>query len=1099
MPENQGNPPHTPSQGSSRGRYNHGRRRGRSGRGPRPNDGPSERSADTPSVNGSVHSSPAPPQEDLPRGSNSRSRGNRSRPSKRQTGVSGSTPTGPRSAGRRAFGGHLSSAREASNELSNSSSSAPVGLSVDAPEFVPGQPIVPRSKVAKPAPSRPKQTQPKLPKSTASDLATRIHEDISNANYECTVCTDEVLRTSHIWSCTLCWTVVHMKCAKKWHSNQMKEEEPQSAQMQNESSWRCPACNSKLSDDPGTYHCWCGKEISPKPASLSLPPHSCGQTCSKPRPTCPHPCPLQCHSGPCPPCSLMGPEQSCFCGKNSSRKLCRETDYEHGWSCQDTCGDLLPCGEHVCEIPCHSGLCGECPVQVDATCFCGRVSKQIPCSERDDPQVSYSVSKEELFEGTFSCQTACQRKYDCGQHECSQVCHAQDESPAHCPFAPDVVTDCPCGKTSLTELPGYPRNSCDDIIPHCDKICEKKLPCGHVCKSKCHAGDCGCCLVEVDVSCRCGRTSESRVCHQREENRPTCARTCGANMSCGRHKCTEICCTGEKRAAERQAARRRNRNTAPETAVEAEHICIRTCGRALKCGSHNCQQICHRGACASCPEAIFAEISCNCGRTVLQPPQPCGTVAPECRFHCLRRPECGHPPVEHHCHPEQAGCPKCPFLVDKWCSCGKEKLHSQPCHLQEARCGKPCGKKLKCGLHFCKKLCHRPGDCEDSTLEGGQCGQFCGKVKMFCEHRCQSSCHGQTPCNETAACSGRTEIACPCGLRKQEVRCLASSTNTEPARPEIKCDDECLRQERNRRLAAALNIDPTTHTNDHVPYSDDTLALFKATPSWCETQEREFRVFSQSPTEIRIRYKPMPNNQRRFLHVLAEDYGLESRSEDNEPFRYVLVYKGPRFVSAPSKTIAQCVKIRATQEAAAAANAVKPPVLQETEPLNAFLLTSPRFGLTTDEVAVALAADLAEQPSLHFKIEYLPSDEVLMRATVQYSSFMSAAGIETALRALKKSVAERVRNQDVAGNVFLCHVDASDAITRREDSSVRHDGAGGWSAVASRAAAKKESTDVADMAPAKGTGRRLLGLRKKRVDQASERPWASQLDGDVEC
>ncbi|KAH8716226.1 FKBP12-associated protein 1 [Beauveria bassiana] len=344
-----------------------------------------------------------------------------------------------------------------------------------------------------------------------------------------------------------------------------------------------------------------------------------------------------------------------------------------------------------------------------------------------------------------------------------------------------------------------------------------------------------------------------------------------------------------------------------------------------------------------------------------------------------------------------------------------------------------------------------------------------------------------------------TEIACPCGLRKQEVRCLASNTNTEPARPEIKCDDECLRQERNRRLAAALNIDPATHTNDHVPYSDDTLALFKATPSWCETQEREFRVFSQSPTEIRIRYKPMPNNQRRFLHVLAEDYGLESRSEDNEPFRYVLVYKGPRFVSAPSKTIAQCVKIRATQEAAAAANAVKPPVLQETEPLNAFLLTSPRFGLTTDEVAVALAADLAEQPSLHFKIEYLPSDEVLMRATVQYSSFMSAAGIETALRALKKSVAERVRNQDVAGNVFLCHVDASDAITRREDSSVRHDGAGGWSAVASRAAAKKESTDAADMAPAKGTGRRLLGLRKKRVDQASERPWASQLDGDVEC
>ncbi|KAJ2980128.1 hypothetical protein NQ176_g2826 [Zarea fungicola] len=193
---------------------------------------------------------------------------------------------------------------------------------------------------------------------------------------------------------------------------------------------------------------------------------------------------------------------------------------------------------------------------------------------------------------------------------------------------------------------------------------------------------------------------------------------------------------------------------------------------------------------------------------------------------------------------------------------------------------------------------------------------------MFCEHRCQNNCHGLTPCNETGACTGKTEIACPCGIRKQEVRCLASSTNPEPARTELKCDDECLRQERNRRLAAALNIDPATHTNDHVPYSDETLAIFRETPNWCETQEREFRVFSQSPSEIRIRYKPMPNNQRRFLHVLAEDYGLESKSEDTEPYRYVLVYKGPRFVSAPSKTIAQCVKIRKAQETAAAAAAI---------------------------------------------------------------------------------------------------------------------------------------------------------------------------------
>jgi hypothetical protein len=89
-------------------------------------------------------------------------------------------------------------------------------------------------------------------------------------------------------------------------------------------------------------------------------------------------------------------------------------------------------------------------------------------------------------------------------------------------------------------------------------------------------------------------------------------------------------------------------------------------------------------------------------------------------------------------------CPKCPFLVEKWCACGKEKLQSQPCHLQEARCGRVCGKKLKCGLHSCKKLCHRPGECEDANLAGKHCEQACGKTKLFCEHACQNTCHGPT-------------------------------------------------------------------------------------------------------------------------------------------------------------------------------------------------------------------------------------------------------------------------------------------------------------------------------------------------------------------
>lgn len=355
-------------------------------------------------------------------------------------------------------------------------------------------------------------------------------------------------------------------------------------------------------------------------------------------------------------------------------------------------------------------------------------------------------------------------------------------------------------------------------------------------------------------------------------------------------------------------------------------------------------------------------------------------------------------------------------------------------------------------------------------------------------------------CNETGSCSSKAVVSCPCGIRTQEVKCLASSANSEPSRPVIKCDDECLRLERNRRLAAALNIDPTSYTNDHIPYSDTSLRLFRELTTWCETQEREFRVFASSVDEVRLRYKPMAKNQRQFLHALAEDYGLESRSEDIEPYRYVVISKGSQFVSAPTKTLAQCIKIRNLQAAEAAASAAasrapSPPPGPVAEPLNGILLTSPRFGLVADEVMVALAADLARQPALHFQIDFLPSDEILLRATVQYSSFLSAAGIGKALSELKPHVSETVRRLEIAGNMFLCHVDDSNQVTRREDSG-RSDNSG-WSAVAGRAAARKESTLVEEPT-ARGTGRRLLGLKKKKVDKEEKQPWA-QLGGDVEC
>lgn len=560
------------------------------------------------------------------------------------------------------------------------------------------------SSQSRPAPRPKKAEGPLAPKSDAPDLPTRIHEDISNLQYECVICTSEVIKESQVWSCTICWTVVHLPCAKKWHVNETKKDE------ENHSLWRCPGCNSPLNDAPGSYHCWCGKEYNPRPI-MGLPPHSCGQTCSKARPTCPHPCSLECHAGPCPPCDLMGPSQPCFCGKQSITRRCRETDYVNGWSCNEPCGDFLPCGEHMCPRTCHAGLCGACEVPILARCYCGKTVKEIPCEERGDEEESYNygqvvtegldeaaVPKDSYFSGCIRCQEPCGRTYDCGKHSCDKPCHPQGSAETHCPRSPDVVTHCFCGKTTLQSLLDTPRQSCEDTIPHCAEECGRLLDCGHRCKSTCHVGDCGPCFKVVDVPCRCGRTSTELACVKASsEPTPMCSRPCQAQLSCGRHQCQERCCSGERKARDRQAARRKNKLAAPEEDIEDEHLCTRTCGRKLKCGTHSCQQICHKGPCPSCLEAIFEEISCACGRTVLLPPQPCGTKPPECRYDCTKSPLCGHPRIQHKCHQEDTPCPKCPFLVEKPCICGKQTLKNQPCWFEEARCGLPCGRKLKCG------------------------------------------------------------------------------------------------------------------------------------------------------------------------------------------------------------------------------------------------------------------------------------------------------------------------------------------------------------------------------------------------------------------
>ncbi|KAI2614697.1 uncharacterized protein GGS25DRAFT_472742 [Hypoxylon fragiforme] len=1054
----------------ARGRQPRGGRSYR-GRGSRGNQPPRDHQvAEGSQVPGGNASNSTPPSPAGP--APNANRGGRGRRGARGSRRGGNENSQRTTGGLRAFGGHLTTNGETEEPVPVPTNST--GLNVTAPNFTPGQPIV-VSNSNPPTKQQAKSNARRKPsKSTAEDISTRIHEDINNAQYECVICTNEVLRNSKIWSCSICWTVTHTTCVKKWYSTRIDNAE------QLPTNWRCPGCNSPLTDEPTTYHCWCGKEINPR-SIPGLDPHSCGQTCSKPRGTCPHPCPLQCHAGPCPPCLQMGPTQHCFCGKHTSTKRCGETDYTHGWSCHDPCGDILPCGEHECQKECHSGLCGSCEIPVLSICYCGRQFKEIPCEQRGDKFISHNYGQvkvegdilqsddlsEREYWGSFECNSICGRLFDCGKHRCEKSCHPQDENEAHCPFSPDAVPFCPCGKTPLEEIITQPRQSCEDPIPNCKKICNKPFPCGHFCQDTCHSGSCSPCTQKMEISCRCGRTKTNSVCHQGIIHVPECMKICRAQLNCGRHEHGERCCSGEKKAMERVAAKRKNRNSSyANDEIEAEHICTRTCGRDLKCKRHQCQQLCHKGPCRSCPEAIFEEISCNCGRTILQPPQPCGTRPPECRSNCTRPRPCGHSQVLHNCHLDEEPCPKCPFLVEKQCVCGKKMLKNQPCWFETPHCGLPCGRKLKCGTHTCGKTCHPRGECEDAGMAGSRCKQRCGKIRA-CGHADVEQCHAPYPCKEDKPCQAKAIVTCECQRKKQEVRCMFTSANPSPQRKTLKCDDECLRLQRNARLAEALNIDPQAHTNDQIPYSSTTLELYRDNPEFAQQRERECRLFAADPTQKLLRFKPMRSHQRAFLHSLAEDYGFDSESADPEPHRHVCFFKTPRFISAPTKTLSQCISTRAQAQPTQSMQSV--PSSGDgalVKPYNALLLTTPLFGLTVDELDSHFAQEYAAYPDVKFQTSFLPSDEVVIKGIGTWR----VQTLEANLTSLKPAISQKVQKLGLAASVSLCHVDESLNVLRRE--TTQSDG--GWNAVVGRSAARPKPSGTS-------TGQQSAPLRSKFV------------------
>lgn len=425
----------------------------------------------------------------------------------------------------------------------------------------------------------------------------------------------------------------------------------------------------------------------------------------------------------------------------------------------------------------------------------------------------------------------------------------------------------------------------------------------------------------------------------------------------------------------------------------------------------------------------------------------------------------------------------------KRCACAKTMLKNQPCWLSDPRCGQICAAKLRCGVHTCRKTCHRPGECEDTN--GQKCTQTCGRPKKLCGHPCEEPCHAPYPCTQERPCAARRLITCPCQHRKQEVRCGASAANNgrTSSDDELACDDECARVARNRALAAALEVDPEQRNDEHVPYATETLSLFAAhgAPAAARDIESTMRTFAADASQIRHRFKPMRAPERALVHALANDFQLDAESIDPEPHRHVALFKTPRFPGAPpAKTLRDAARVRALQaqragaeersramhdsaaETSAGAKGTHPPA-----PYNALVLTDPHFGLVADDLLTALRGanpPVSIQLTPDFEsaspcVLLIPSASSSTTSTDPDSTSEAEIALQTTLQSLLPTLSRTLRRANCGSGLMQARVSLDESgktalLFRETDFAARANAsssaaAGGWSQVAAKAAAPR--------------------------------------------
>jgi transcriptional repressor NF-X1 len=317
------------------------------------------------------------------------------------------------------------------------------------------------------------------------------------------------------------------------------------------------------------------------------------------------------------------------------------------------------------------------------------------------------------------------------------------------------------------------------------------LPSSHT-HRVCHPGPCPpCSSMGNTIECFCGSTTYRLRCGEEAESM-SCGEICDKPLACNRHRCQQICHTGECDSCQVQEQQQcycgavtgvRACGSAGErdcsSGSERSFSCNTPCGKALTCGNHFCTRPCHAGACAPCHDDVQLVRTCPCGSATLQELQvtrtSCLDAVPTCTNTCAKLLQCAQHTCAEKCH--IGACPPCTAQVQVMCRCGESEqslacsvVHSKPPSVAtdaaatdpqppwqpfELLCDRRCTFMRACGRHRCDTNCcplaniapqlstPKDGVKPNSAAYQSQIAALASSL-----HTCPLICNRQLPCKQ---------------------------------------------------------------------------------------------------------------------------------------------------------------------------------------------------------------------------------------------------------------------------------------------------------------------------------------------------------------